>query len=53
MFLFFFFFEAGVGGKGEGGSQSAERHLQDFLKMSYQDKQDILPRHLANVQKMS
>ena len=28
-------------------------HLQDFLKMSYQDKQDILPRHFADVQKMS
>ena len=34
-------------------SQSAKRHLQDVLKMSYQDKQDILPRHLADVQKMS
>ena len=28
-------------------TQSAKRHLQDVLKMSYQDKQDILPRHLA------
>ena len=31
----------------------AKRHLQDVLKMFYQDKQDILPRHLADVQKMS
>ena len=34
-------------------SQSAIRHLQDVLKMSYQDKEDILPRHLADVQKVS
>ena len=34
-------------------SQSAKRHLQDVLKTSYQGKQDILPRHLADVQKMS
>ena len=26
---------------------------KDIYKMSYQDKQDILPRHLADVQKMS
>ena len=32
---------------------SAKRHVQDVLKMSYQDKQDILPRHLADFQKMS
>ena len=30
-------------------SQSAKRHLQDVLKMSYQDKQGMLPRHLADV----
>ena len=34
-------------------SQSAKRHLQDVLKMSFQDRQDILPRHLADFQKMS
>ena len=34
-------------------SQSGIRHLQDVLKMSYQDKEDILPRHLADVQKVS
>ena len=34
-------------------SQSEKRHLQDVLKMSYQDKRDILLRHLADVQKMS
>ena len=38
---------------GANAAQSAKRHLQDVLKMSYQDKQDILPRHLADVQKMS
>ena len=32
-------------------TQSAKRHLQDVLKMLYQDKQDILPRHLADVQR--
>ena len=32
---------------------SAKIHLQDVLKMSYQDKKDILPRHLPDVQKMS
>ena len=26
--------------------------IQDVLKISYEDKQDILPRHLADVQKM-
>ena len=30
-----------------------KRHLQDVLKMSFQEKQDILPRHLWDVQKMS
>ena len=33
-------------------AQSAKRHLQDALKMSDQDKQDILTRHLTDVQKM-
>ena len=33
--------------------QSAKRHLQDGLNMSYQDKQDILPTHLPDVQNMS
>ena len=37
----------------EGTAQSAKKHLQDVLKISYQDKQDILPRYLADVQKMS
>ena len=30
-----------------------KRHLQDVLRMSYQEKYDILPKHLADVQKMS
>ena len=34
-------------------SAKTERHLQDVLKMSYQDKQEILLRHLPHVQKMS
>ena len=34
-------------------SPSAKKHLQDLLKMSFQDNQDILTRHLADVQKMS
>ena len=34
-------------------TQSAKRYLQDVIKLSYQDKQDILQRHLADVQKMS
>ena len=37
----------------ENVSQSAKSYLQDVLKMSFQDRQDILPRHLADVQKMS
>ena len=37
----------------EGTTQSAKKHLQDVSKISYQDKQDILPRYLADVQKMS
>ena len=28
-------------------------HLQYVLKMPYQDKQDILPRHFADVQNIS
>ena len=46
----------GIDENAKGGimfSQPAKRHLQDVLKMSCQDKQDILPRHLADVQKMS
>ena len=34
-------------------TQLAKRHLQDVLKMSFQDKKDILPRHRTDVQKMS
>ena len=32
-------------------SQSAKRHLQDVLKMSYQDKQDIFKRREASPRK--
>ena len=38
---------------GKCGIQSSERYLQDVLKIFYQDKQDFLPRHRADVQKMS
>ena len=31
---------------------SEKRDLQDVLKMSYQDKQDVLPRNLADTPKM-
>ena len=34
-------------------AQSAKRHLKDVLEMSFEDRQDIFPRHLADVQKMS
>ena len=34
-------------------TQSAKRHLQDVLKIFYQDKKGIRPRHIADVQKKS
>ena len=34
-------------------TQLAKRHLQDVLKMPFQEKKDILPRHCTDVQKMS